>query len=99
MLLIVAHHFVANSGLLSEGGLIYRDPFSAKSIFLLIFGAWGKTGINCFVLISGYFMCESHITLKKFLKLVLEVYFYKIVIFIMVPGNWTTGLKKCVNMV
>ena len=78
MLLIVAHHYVVNSGLFD---VMSASPTSWRSIFLLLFGAWGKTGINCFVLITGYFMCKSHITLKKFLKLVLEVEFYKILIY------------------
>ena len=82
MLLIVAHHYVVNSGLTEPGGPIGLQPFTAKSLFLLIFGAWGKTGINCFLMITGYFMCKSHITLKKFLKLLLEVEFYNIVIYI-----------------
>jgi hypothetical protein len=69
-----------NSGLISIGGPISSDPTSLKSLFLLLFGAWGKTGINCFVLITGYFMCKSQITLKKFMKLFLQVMFYKIVI-------------------
>ena len=80
MLLIVAHHFVVNSGLMAENGLIYNNPFSWRSLFLLVFGAWGKIGINCFVLITGYFMCMSKITVKKFIKLFLEIMFYKIVI-------------------
>ena len=80
MLLIVAHHYVVNSGLTSLGGPISADPTSAKSLFLLLIGAWGKTGINCFVLITGYFMCKSQITLKKVLKLFLQVMFYKVVI-------------------
>lgn len=80
MLLIVAHHYVVNSGLTSIGGPISSDPTSLKSLFLLLFGAWGKTGINCFVLITGYFMCKSQITLKKFMKLFLQDMFYKIVI-------------------
>jgi hypothetical protein len=46
-----------------------------------LFGAWGKTGINCFVLITGYFMCKSKITLKKFLKLVIEIELYRVVIY------------------
>ena len=81
MLLIVAHHYVVNSGLTDTGGVIYSDPMSAKSLFLLIFGAWGKTGINCFVLITGYFMCRSQITSKKFFKLLFELEFYNIVIY------------------
>lgn len=45
-----------------------------------MFGMWGKTGINCFVLITGYFMCKSQITLRKFLKLLLQIEFYNILI-------------------
>ena len=80
MLLIVAHHYVVNSGLLAADGLIYNDPLSWRSLFLLVFGAWGKTSINCYVMITGYYMCTSKITAKKFMKLFLEVMFYKIVI-------------------
>ena len=77
MLLIVAHHYVVNSGLTVVNGPIYAEPLSWKSLFLLLFGAWGKTGINCFVLITGYFMCTSNITLKKYLKLVGVIIFWK----------------------
>lgn len=81
MFFIVAHHYVVNSGLTSQD-VIFANPTSTKSIFLLLFGAWGKSGINCFVLFSGYFMCKSKITLKKFLKLFLEWKFYSIVIYL-----------------
>lgn len=80
MLLIVAHHYVVNSGLTSAAGPVLVAPMSGKSIFLLLWGAWGKTGINCFVLISGYFMCKSRITVKKFARLLGEVVFYRVVI-------------------
>lgn len=78
MVLIVAHHFVMHSGLVPA--CIAADPAAPNSIFLWLFGLWGKTAVNCFLLITGYFMCESRITLRKFLKLVLEVYFYKIAV-------------------
>ncbi len=45
MLAIIAHHYVVNSGL-SE--VIYKEPLNSHSIFLFIFGEWGKIGINCF---------------------------------------------------
>lgn len=77
MLLIVAHHYVVNSGLVDE---LIKLPMSGKSLFFYIFGMWGKTGINCFVLITGYFMCKSQITLRKFLKLLLQVEFYNIAV-------------------
>ena len=78
MMLIIAHHYVVNSGLTT---VIFQKPSSWKSIFLLIFGAFGKTGINCFLLITGYFMCKSQITCKKFVKLFLEVIFYNILFY------------------
>lgn len=82
MIMIVAHHFVVNSGLITdEGGALATDHTSGNSIFLVIFGAWGKTGINCFLMITGYFMCTSRITMRKFLKLMGQVYFYKLLLF------------------
>lgn len=76
MLMIVAHHYVVNSGLIdcidTQASLHFQD------YFLLLFGWGGKTGINCFVLITGYFMCTSHITKKKLFKLLGEVYFYTV---------------------
>lgn len=77
MLLIVAHHYVVNSGIMD---VLQSSSFSFKSIFFYLFGAWGKTGINCFVMITGYFMCKSNITLRKFLKLLFQIEFYNIII-------------------
>lgn len=80
MVLIVSHHYFANSGL---NGELYKElRLSFNSVFLLLFGWGGKTGINCFVLITGYFMCKSKITVRKYLKLILEVWFYKVIIFL-----------------
>ena len=78
MLLIVAHHYVVNSGLSS---LLEVQAISFKSLYFYVFGMWGKIGINCFVLITGYFMCTSTISIRKFLKLLLEVLFYNVVIY------------------
>lgn len=64
MIAIVSHHYVVNSGLMEC--INASNPLGFNSIFLLLFGCWGKIGINCFVLITGCFMCESKITLKNF---------------------------------
>lgn len=56
MLMIVAHHYVVNSGLTCTDCLLKNDFTSSNSIFLVLFGAWGKTGINCFLMITGFFM-------------------------------------------
>ena len=52
MLMIVAHHYVVNSGVMSATGPIGENPHAANSFFLMLFGAWGKTGINCFLMIT-----------------------------------------------
>ncbi len=77
MLVIIAHHFVVNSGITD-----YFQVHSYKTLYLILFGMWGKTAINVFVLITGYFMCKSEFKWEKVLKLFLEVKFYKILFFI-----------------
>lgn len=77
MFFIVAHHYVVNSGILQE---VYDNPFAINSIFMTCFGLWGKTGINCFVMITGWFMCKSQISILKILKILFQVEFYLIVI-------------------
>ena len=95
MILIVSHHYVVNSGLRSE---ILSDPTSINSIYLSVFGMWGKTGINCFMLITGYFMCTSQITVRKFLKLIFEIEFYKIVVYaiFVLTGYGELSLKSLI---
>ena len=94
MLLIVAHHFVVNSGVLDKA---YETPLSPNSIFLFLFGAWGKTGINCFMMITGYFMCKSNITLKKYLKLICEVVFYSALIAVIFIITGYGNFKDIIN--
>lgn len=98
MLLIVMHHYVVNSGLVH---VMEEYPTAIKSIYLYITGAWGKTGINCFVLITGYFMCKSHITLHKFLKLILQIEFYSIIIggIFLITGYSTFSLRGLIDIV
>lgn len=85
MMLIIAHHYIVNSGVRP---IIQAEPLSFKSMFAFIFGAWGKIGINVFVLITAYFMCKSTISLRKFVKLFSMIMFYRIVISLIL---WGTG--------
>lgn len=48
MIMIVAHHYVVNSGLMDI--VEAQKSLGIQDIFLLIFGSEGKTGINCFLL-------------------------------------------------
>lgn len=98
MLFIIAHHYVVHSGLRGAEP-VASDPLSFHSLFILVFGAWGKTGINCFVLITGYFMCTRNITLRKFLKLFFEIMFYMIlaVVVIEASGYQRLSLSKVLS--
>ena len=91
MLAIVAHHYVVNSGIMD---VMEEYPLSGRSIYYYLFGAWGKVGINCFVLITGYFMCTSQITVQKFLKLFFEVLFYRM----MIHGIFMLSGYEAVNL-
>ena len=79
MFFIISHHLVWNSGLTS----LYDYGHVTRNMeFFQLFGAWGKTGINIFVFISGYFLCTSSLTVKRFLKVFLEAKFYAVVCYI-----------------
>ncbi len=101
MLLIVAHHYVVNSGVATIDGPMAGNPQSASSLFLLLFGAWGKTGINCFLMITGYFMCTSQITMRKFLKLIGQIYLYSFIIFIVLfmGGYETFSIPRMIKLI
>ena len=96
MLVIIAHHYIVNSGIYDV--IKAGDVLSAASIFSLIFGFGGKIGINCFVLITGYFMCKSQISIRKYVKLFLEVQFYMIVFMLIfhLSGYEKYGIKKSI---
>lgn len=99
MLMIIAHHFVNNSGI--SHLYDYSHP-SWRMFFLVVWGMWGKTAINAFVLITGYFMCEgrafinpNHLTedSNKLLALVIGCLMF------LVFRNFKIGYHKWINLV
>lgn len=80
MLLIVAHHYVVNSGI---SQLYDFNHITGNMIFLQLFEFAGKIGINCFVFITGYFMIKSQFKFRKLLKLYLEIKFYRWVLYML----------------
>lgn len=90
MLMIIAHHYVVNSGLTEVWS---TNDETGNSLFLALFGWGGKTGINCFILITGYFMCQKSFSWQKLLKLLFEVQFYATTIYLIFlisgrPFSW-----------
>lgn len=98
MLVIVMHHYVVNSGLTQ---VIQNNAFGFHSLLLLILGWGGKTAINCYIFITGYFMCKKDITMKKFGKLVTEVLFYNVIIYFIfiLSGYEAFNLKACIKSI
>lgn len=55
-------------------------PEATNTLLQYMISGGGKIGINLFMLISGYFMCQSNISFKKFVKILVWIYFYDVVI-------------------
>ncbi len=73
MLIIIAHHFAVHSGFEFS-----NDAVTVNRLWIQFIQIGGKTGVNVFVLISGYFLITSK-TLKtsKAIKLWLQIFFIK----------------------
>ena len=76
MILIIIHHYVYHGGILD----VHLDGINKLISIFVVLG--GKIGVNLFVLISGYFLINKKFKIKRILKLLFEVYFYSILIFI-----------------
>ena len=78
MFLIVGHHLLSNTSL---HDLISLQNPTPNSRLLLLFSMWGKTAINPFVMVTGYFMCTSQLTARRVAKLYAQIKFYRLGIF------------------
>lgn len=81
MFFVVLHHAVVNSGV--DELFDFSQMPTANMILHQWFGMWGKTAINAFVLISGYFMCTSKLTKLRLLKVYGLVQFYIILVWLL----------------
>lgn len=69
MMLIILFHFSVH-GPWPADGVLATDV----AVGVLAFG--GKLGVNCFVLITGYFMTRSSVRMASVARVVLETWFY-----------------------
>lgn len=76
IVLIVMHHYICYSGFTIP--VTMRDRLVISGFF-----AFGKMGVDFFVVISGYYMAESRYTLRKFLKLWGQVWLYSVGIYLL----------------
>lgn len=104
MLVIVAHHYIVNSGVIQ---CIVSTPPRSLQInrfnvyFALIFGWGGKTAINVFILITGYFMCRQQFKWRKVVFLALEIVLYRWLIYgiFLSSGYESFNLKEFIKTV
>ena len=65
------------------GRVLYQlEPFSAQYFICWFLEGIAFVAVNCYVLISGYFLVKSRFTIKKIFLLVFEVFIYSITIYI-----------------
>lgn len=74
--LIVAHHFAVHSGLSVSGA------GQANQLVYAFFRFGGKLGVDCFILISGYFLVkDTCLNFARFLRLECKMLVYSLVIY------------------
>lgn len=76
MVLIVLLHSIDHSGVLEKA----IDCESVIDIYVMYVYAFTRICVNCYVLLSGYFLVKSKFRLHKLVVLWLEVVFYSFVI-------------------
>lgn len=77
MLLIILHHFYVHGNIIFESSTI-----TIKELIIQWLSMGGKIGVNLFVITTGYFMINSNFKIKKLLKIIGEVFFYSIGMFL-----------------
>lgn len=77
MYLIVVHHSIIHGMLnVSEKAYLLNHPVNLSASVIMELG--GKIGVIIFVLITGYFMVYSQISLTKILRIWLPIFFWSI---------------------
>ena len=91
MVMVVTLHSLSFTGILGT----YRS-FSFNGTIVWILEALSFVAVNCYVLISAYFMCDKKTSFKKNLKLWTQVFFYSLLFLIIgmiLKGEITTFEK------
>ena len=72
MLMIAAYHYSIYSFYAED---LYSSP---GKYFIDLIGNYGKTGVNLFVMISGYYLAKQEFSLKRLLKIAGQLWFYSL---------------------
>jgi surface polysaccharide O-acyltransferase-like enzyme len=93
--MIIAHHYSVH------GGWNIGNELSLNKIIIQFLSLGGKLGVNCFVLITGYFMINSKFNIKNLLKITGQVFFYSVIIMILFKlfGLSKIGIKTVIKSI
>ncbi|RKM59824.1 acyltransferase [Butyrivibrio sp. CB08] len=75
LMILVLHYNSYTDSLLKLG-----EPATKVQVFATLLESFAITGVNTYVLISGYFMSTSKTKVSRMLSLIAQVYFYTIII-------------------
>ena len=95
MLMVICLHYLGTDNVIGEADLYSANWFVSQTFFSL-----SMVAINCFVLLSGYFLCESTIRLGRWLSIWVQVVFYSFGIYLVlcatgvVPFDWAEAVKS-----
>lgn len=84
MIMVVTLHYMYHGGALGK-----TKAYSLNWFFSWTIETLSIVSVDCFILISGYFLIKSQFKLKKLLRLWFEILFYSLSIYIILLG---TGL-------
>ncbi len=71
MLLVVASHLACHS--MGDSWKMWELPFCANQAWSIVLGRWGNFGVELFIILSSYFMCDRKgIRSKKLFELAFQ---------------------------
>lgn len=76
MFLIVGSHFAVH------GNWPPSETFTVNSGFVSLFGAFGNLAVNCYVLITAYFMVDKGLNIERIARIIFKMLFYTLGIYL-----------------
>lgn len=83
MMMVVVLHYLGKSSLLAD---LTKENMGSVGVAAWVLESFCIVAVNLYMLISGYFLCESSFKLSRLLKLLLQVFTYSVVIGVLVAA-------------
>ncbi len=77
MFMIVMGHVLTHGGIMDH----FSDTVTVNQVVVKTLNSFLHIHVNCFVLVSGYFLCTSKFKLSKWLKLWVSAFFWSVLIY------------------